>query len=123
MECPQCNVEMEEMTGDDMVLQRCGECEGLWTDVAELNRILLHHNLPGLETLGGRPNTDDASGQCPACLVDMIIVEGGHRHELSYEACEICGGIWIQPEGEVHNGKEAVGEIVGFFKEFRHHAA
>jgi Zn-finger nucleic acid-binding protein len=115
---------MEEMTAEnDMVLQRCGQCEGLWTDVAELNRLLLHHNFPGLEALGGRSNVDDTSGKCPVCLVDMVIVEGGPRHSMRYETCEVCGGVWIQPEGEVHNVKEAIGEIVGFFKDFKHHAA
>jgi Zn-finger nucleic acid-binding protein len=114
---------MEELSGDDLTLQHCGECDGLWTDVAELNRILLHHNLPGLETLGGKPNPDEVTGQCPIDLIDMIAVEGGPKHSLMFETCEVCGGTWIEPEGKVTSIKDAIGEIVGFFKAFRNHAA
>jgi Zn-finger nucleic acid-binding protein len=123
MDCPQCNVEMQELAGDDMVIQRCPECENLWIDVAELNRILLHNNLPGLETMGGKPNPDEPTDQCPLDLVDMIAVEGGPKHSLIFETCEVCGGVWVAPEGTVTSQKEAVREIVGFFKDFRTHAA
>ncbi|MBS2029498.1 MAG: zf-TFIIB domain-containing protein [Deltaproteobacteria bacterium] len=123
MDCPQCNVEMEELSGDDLTLQRCGNCEGLWTDVAELNRILLHNNLPGLESMGGRPNNDELSRQCPNDQCDMIVVEGGPKHSLRFETCEVCSGIWLEPEGEVNNAKDAIGEFIGFFKRFRNHAA
>ena len=123
MECPQCNVELEELQGDDLLLQRCSNCEGLWTDAAELNRILLHNNLPGLETMGGRPNPDEMSRQCPIDLVDMIVVEGGPKHSLAFETCEVCSGIWLEPQGDVKTLKDAIGEVVGFFKRFRSHAA
>ena len=123
MECPQCNVEMEELSGDDMSLQRCSNCEGLWTDVAELNRILLHNNLPGLESMGGKPNPDELSRICPTDHCDMIVIEGGPKHSLRFETCEVCGGIWLEPEGQVSSVKEAIGELVGFFKRFRNHAA
>ena len=115
MECPQCNVEMEELSGDDMSLQRCGNCEGLWTDVAELNRILLHNNLHGLESMGGRPNPGELSRICPKDHCDMIVIEGGPKHSLRFATREVCGGIWREPEGQVGSAKDAIGELVGFF--------
>ena len=121
MDCPQCNVEMGELTDHDATLQRCGSCEGLWTDSAELNRILLHHNMPGLETMGGRPNLDEETGQCPVDLIDLIAVEGGPRHALVFETCEVCSGVWLQPEGDVKTHNDAAKEFVAFFKDFRGH--
>ena len=55
MECPRDSVEMAELSeGEERLLFRCAECGGLWLDVADLNRILLHAELPTLEAMGGR---------------------------------------------------------------------
>ena len=52
MDCPRDNTEMTELTeGEDRLLFRCGDCGGLWLDVADLNRILLHNGLPTLEAI------------------------------------------------------------------------
>ena len=48
MDCPRCSVEMSEIPREDGSLQRCAECGGLWVDVTDLNKILLHANLPAL---------------------------------------------------------------------------
>jgi Zn-finger nucleic acid-binding protein len=120
MDCPGCNVEMTNLEGDDTSLHKCGECGGLWIDVADLNRVLLHNNLPGLETLGGRVDADALSGQCPACQVDLVSIEGGDRHTpLKYDTCESCGGIFLESEfTEVTDAKAAMAEIVDFFRRF-----
>ena len=68
-------------------------------DVADLNRMLLHNNLPGLESLGGRVDPEALTGQCPECQVDLVRVEGGDRqHPLHYDTCESCGGIFLESE-------------------------
>ena len=55
MDCPRDDTEMTELTdGEDRLLFRCAECGGLWLDVADLNRLLLHNGLPTLEAMGGR---------------------------------------------------------------------
>lgn len=120
MDCPRCNVEMAELGGDDTVLRRCGECGGLWIDVAELNRVLLHNNLRGLESLGGKVNPDELPGQCPECHVDLMTIEGGDRQNpLKYDTCESCGGIFIESEfDESAELTQALEEIVSFFRRF-----
>jgi Zn-finger nucleic acid-binding protein len=120
MDCPGCNVEMTSLEGDDTALSKCGECGGLWIDVADLNRVLLHNNLPGLETLGGKVDADALSGQCPQCQVDLVSIEGGARnHVLTYDTCESCGGIFLESEfTDVSDGKAALAEIVDFFLHF-----
>src|SRR3954451_14620988 len=99
MDCPGCNVEMAELEGDETTLRKCGDCGGLWIDVADLNRVLLHHNLRTLETMGGKINADELPGQCPECHVDLMTIEGGDRHNpQKYDTCESCGGIFIESE-------------------------
>lgn len=120
MDCPGCNVEMAELEGDDTTLRKCGQCGGLWIDVADLNRVLLHSGLPGLESLGGKIVADALPGQCPECQVDLVTIEGGDRHHPQhYDTCEACGGIFLESEfKDTVDADSAFGEIVAFFKRF-----
>lgn len=122
MDCPRCSVEMSEITRDDGTLQRCADCGGLWVDVTDLNKILLHANLPALSALAGFVNVDEITGMCPSCNVDMVVVEGGERRSVSYDTCESCGGIWVDgdeddPAAEL-DWKGAEKQIVQFFRKF-----
>ena len=123
MDCPRCSVEMTEITQEDSAVQRCAECGGIWVvDVADLNKMLLHANLPALSTIGGYVNADEMSGMCPACNVDLVVVEGGEKRSLAYDTCESCGGVWVdgeqdEPAAEL-DWKGATAQVVGFFKRF-----
>ena len=77
MMCPSCGVDMVDLEGEDQTFRKCSECGGLWVDVSDLNRMLLHHNLPGLESIGGKVEPDAMCGQCADCLVDLVRVVGG----------------------------------------------
>lgn len=123
MDCPRDNVEMVELTeGEDRVLFRCGECGGLWLDVADLNRILLHAGLPTLEVMGGRANPESDTGDCPVDNVGLLAIESQHkRNPLVYETCESCGGIWLESadfETEGDSAREMIDGIVDLFREF-----
>jgi Zn-finger nucleic acid-binding protein len=111
---------MAELSGDDNTMRKCADCGGLWIDVADLNRVLLHNNLPGLESIGGKLNADALTGQCPECQVDLVSVDGGDRqHPLHYDTCESCGGIFLESEfKDATDTKVAYQEIVDFFKAF-----
>ncbi len=122
MDCPRCSVEMSEITREDGALQRCAECGGLWVDGGDLNKILLHANLPSLSAIGGYVNVEEISGMCPACRVDLVVVEGGEKRSVAYDTCESCGGVWVDGDSdepaETIDGKTAEEEIVGFFRRF-----
>jgi Zn-finger nucleic acid-binding protein len=121
MVCPGCAAEMVSLTEEDQTLGKCAECGGLWVDVSDLNRLLLHSNLPGLETLGGKVNPDADCGQCPTCLIDLMRVEGGSRAEpMGFDTCETCGGIFLESDvKDVTDFKTGQAEVVAFFRKFR----
>lgn len=121
MDCPSCHLEMSELEGSETTVRKCGECGGLWMDLADLNRDLLHHNLPGLESLGGRLDAEALTGQCSDCQVDLVRVNGGERaHPLHYDTCESCGGIFLESEfKDATNAPHALKEVVDFFQRFR----
>ena len=123
MDCPRCSVEMSEIARDDRTLHRCAECGGLWIDPTDINKMLLHANLPALSALGGFANPDEISGMCPACNVDLVVVEGGEKRSVGYDTCESCGGIWLdlpedqEPAAEL-DWTGAAKQVVAFFKRF-----
>jgi Zn-finger nucleic acid-binding protein len=122
MDCPRCAVELTPITHEESTTHRCAECGGLWTDVADLNRVLLHGNLPALSAINGSVNVDEITGMCPACNVDLVVVEGGEKKSLAYDTCESCGGIWVDGEedepAESIAWKQAETQLVHFFRRF-----
>ena len=126
MDCPKDGVEFQTTEDDVVSLQRCTECHGIWLDVADLNRILLRHNMPGLEKLGGTANLEEIAGQCPTCQVDLVVVEGGPHKTLRYDTCESCGGIWLEQGLDHDKSGETVAQmgdkIVDFYKRFAQHS-
>ena len=83
----------------------------------------LHANLPALTAIGGQINVDELAGTCPACNVDLVVVEGGEKRSLHYDTCESCGGLWVEGEDvdevpETITFKEAGTELAGFFRAF-----
>lgn len=120
MECPSCGVEMVELTGDDQTIRKCSDCGGLWVDVSDLNRMLLHHNLPGLESIGGKVDPDAMSGQCSECQVDLIRIVGGEKTApMSYDTCESCGGVFVESDApDVSDYAGAKNKILDFFARF-----
>jgi Zn-finger nucleic acid-binding protein len=123
MDCPRCSVELAAITQEDSSVNRCAECGGLWVDGSDLTKILLHANLPALTAIGGQINVDELAGTCPACSVDLVVVEGGEKRSLHYDTCESCGGLWVEGEDveevpETISFKEASAELAGFFRAF-----
>jgi Zn-finger nucleic acid-binding protein len=123
MDCPRDNTEMSELTdGEERLLFRCEQCGGLWLEVADLNRLLLHAGLPTLEAMGGRANPEEDAGDCPVDSVALLAVESAHKRDpLVYETCESCGGIWLESADFAEDGdsaEELTKGIVGFFREF-----
>jgi Zn-finger nucleic acid-binding protein len=123
MDCPRCTVELAAITRDESSIHRCSECGGLWVDGGDLSKILLHANLPALTAIGGSINVDELTGTCPACSVDLVVVEGGEKLALHYDTCESCGGLWVEGEDvedvpETITYDEAAKELAGFFKDF-----
>jgi len=122
MDCPRCSVELSEIARENGALQRCAECGGLWIDVEDLNKVLLHANLPALSSIPGWVNPEEMTGLCPACNVELVVVEGGDKKAESYDTCESCGGIWVdgdedEPAPEI-DAKKAEGQIVALFRRF-----
>ncbi|WP_373044027.1 zf-TFIIB domain-containing protein [Vulgatibacter sp.] len=121
MDCPRCTVEMNLLEGEDISLQRCADCGGVWIDPADLNPILLRATLPVLDRIGGKMNLEEVAQSCSECQVEMTVVEGNDKSGLRYEACEGCGGIWLEVEGreDAEDLPRVEEALVNHFREFK----
>src|SRR3954467_14034402 len=110
MDCPRDAIEMKEIVGkDETTISNCQTCGGVWIDSADLNRLLLHNNLPGLESMGGKANLDELGERCPKDQVDLVVIEGGEKGQHQrYAYCEACGGIWLDIEVPEESDADAI---------------
>ena len=125
MDCPRCSgVEMNELVlEDETIVRRCEECSSVWIDTADLSRLLVHNDLPGIDALGGRENLDEAVGTCPEDLTDLMVIESAQHEGMAFALCEVCAGLWVERplEGEEFQGRtaeELVEELLAFFSAF-----
>ncbi len=126
MDCPRDLVEMREIVGTgETTLCLCDTCGGVWVDGAELTRLLLRRNLPGLESMGGKANLDELADRCPKDQVDLIVIEGGDKADPhAYALCEACGGLWLDLQvAEDADAAEVEDDVIDFFHDFNAGAA
>lgn len=87
---------METTEVNEIPVDRCPACQGLWLDRDELQRL----HAPGdeIESLrrqvgAGEEQADPvASGDCPACARRLSVANIGSFH---VEYCTICGGVFL----------------------------
>ncbi len=107
MNCPHCNVALGEVKVDEVVLDRCPECGGIWFDFALLERVLSREShalrtlLPESSTHGG---VEEDTLNCPRCG-DTLIRMRASAEPVVYYGCLTCYGRWL-------DGSE-IGRIVG----------
>ena len=47
MDCPRCDGRLHEMVFDDVRIDRCDKCHGIWLDTGELEQIIGQENASG----------------------------------------------------------------------------
>jgi predicted RNA-binding Zn-ribbon protein involved in translation (DUF1610 family) len=113
-------VELNDLAEDDEHVFTCADCACLWVDGSQLNALLLHGSLPGLDSLGGRVDPDADVGTCRSCGVGLTRIEQASRQNAEiYEVCEDCGFVFVPWEPPVAADLAAARkDLLGFFKRF-----
>ncbi|HYN86257.1 MAG TPA: zf-TFIIB domain-containing protein [Pyrinomonadaceae bacterium] len=47
LQCPRCNGRLHESGFDEVRIDRCDKCHGIWLDAGELEHIIAQENAPG----------------------------------------------------------------------------
>lgn len=92
MDCPVCREPMIIVELDEVEIDYCPECEGIWLDAGELELLLADGGGVPLE----EAKTDEAKRRCPRCLRKMKkknITAGSEK--VLIDACPKGDGLWF----------------------------
>jgi uncharacterized protein len=97
MRCVKCEGELVMVRIDDVDVDQCDRCAGIWFDAHELERVLRREHVEPL--LGRGPvhaGDDDRRGRCPRCKGEGVLVRvASPRAGIHVDTCAICGGKWL----------------------------
>ena len=108
MICPVCNSDMIVVEHDDIELDYCSSCHGVWFDAEELELLLRSLNLESsellLHTLLQSPETEtpEKKRRCPICRQKMKKTTIGEEHKILLDACWSDDGLWFDGGEIVH---------------------
>lgn len=91
MKCPACRVPMYVAEYQQIELDLCGRCEGVWFDRGEL-ALLLGDTRPLPEAAAV---TDEATRACPLCDRPMAKVNIGPGRRVLVDRCPQDCGLWF----------------------------
>jgi Zn-finger nucleic acid-binding protein len=114
MECPKCQAQMKAVVYDDIEVDRCVRCGGLWFDALESDEL---RGRAGSEALDTGPtwqapmhNVQEKSF-CPRDGALMARMVNAARPQLWVEACPVCHGSFFDA-GEFTDFKDyTLGEL------------
>lgn len=114
MYCPKCKGYMKAIEYNNVQVDRCTKCYGIWFDRYELHDLKA---LAGSEVIDmGEPEIGSKQNQtreatCPRCEIAMIHESDKQQPHIHYERCPDCKGIYFDA-GEFRDFKElTIGEF------------
>jgi len=109
--CPACSTEMRTETIDDVQLDVCPQCAGVWFDPEELRTLLARDplSLTKLEDWTGASVTQKSAGpsirRCPVCQLPLERYHYLYTSSIVLHACTQCGGFFVE-DGELGKMQE-----------------
>jgi Zn-finger nucleic acid-binding protein len=97
MDCVACGNPMIALEVDQVEIDYCIECGGIWLDSGELEILLedprkvenvLRHAIPS-------PGTSESFRKCPICLKKMEEIELDGETEIYIDRCKFGHGLWF----------------------------
>lgn len=120
MQCPKCNSSFETVTYENIEVDRCTSCKGIWFDMLEkedLNQIEGSVSIDiGDENVGEEYN-QMREINCPKCDVKMLPMVDKDQFHIKYESCPACFGTFFDA-GEFKDYNEQT--VVERFKQMVH---
>jgi len=101
MICPKCHVPMIVVEYDDVELDYCLQCEGLWFDSGEIELVGAKSGVHAGDCFSTRPaDTKEARLKCPICRKKMDKRLLGSTEPVLADVCPVCDGLWLD-KGEL----------------------
>ncbi|MBW4699743.1 MAG: zf-TFIIB domain-containing protein [Aphanocapsa lilacina HA4352-LM1] len=97
MQCPRCtDYELKTVKSDDIEVDQCPNCLGIWFDVSEMTALVEKQNLDGIK-LSGKPGgmRTIVPLNCPRDGTLMDMVNDVKAADIQMDVCPTCGGRWL----------------------------
>ncbi|HSD63205.1 MAG TPA: zf-TFIIB domain-containing protein [Ignavibacteriaceae bacterium] len=127
MNCPFCDHPMVILELNQVEVDYCTNCHGIWLDDGELELLLAdsEEKMKLLSSLVVDKSNKEKKIKCPICLKKMDKVLCGTENKITLDMCKKHHGIWFN-EGELESAVEMVGldkqdKIIGLLKEMFSH--
>jgi len=118
MRCPKCRSDMEQITVEDIEVDRCSSCHGLWFDAGELGKLRSKEAAAALD-IGdmkvGKEQNKIEHYRCPRCAGPMHRLVDPEQTHIWFEQCGSCRGTFFDA-GELTD--LATVSVSDFFKRF-----
>ncbi len=115
MKCPKCASPMEQVVFDDIEVDRCTGCRGLFFDRMEAERLRAKPGADALDVgdpaVGRTQNTNDRI-RCPRDTSPMVRIVDPSQPHIHLETCSVCNGTFFDA-GEFKDWThETLGDLV-----------
>jgi len=99
LRCPDCDVFMIPYTCENVVVDKCPSCEGIWFDDKELGifrNALGKFDLEQIEIIARPPEpSSEIISSCPRCGSVLYEVKYSYNTKVRIKRCESCHGVWL----------------------------
>ncbi|HDP26357.1 MAG TPA: hypothetical protein ENN34_13075 [Deltaproteobacteria bacterium] len=115
MDCPTCSRALVTLEFDELEVDYCTQCGGVWLDSGELEYLLSNGSDPDTHPTPFIPSlSSEKKKRCPVCRVMMEKIAAGQADSIILDQCKL-HGIWFD-RGELirlmalERGTEASGQ-------------
>ncbi len=106
MKCPVCHIPLIVVEHEQIELDNCTDCAGVWFDAGELELLLetmqVEEHTLSLDSILTSPEaqSSEKKRKCPICGKKMKKATVGHKPEVLIDVCPRGDGLWFD-KGEV----------------------
>ena len=99
MNCPKCDGVMQKVSVEDIEVDCCGACEGVWFDLREHEHLKDIRGSEDRIDMGDPVKGDQMDAvrdiHCPRCGVKLVKLSMVDQTHIKYEQCATCGGVFL----------------------------
>ena len=96
MKCPKCDIEMQPKSYDELTIDRCFSCGGIFLDKGQLDTIDNQNLATLVDVVGASEKAelmDRLAGRCHRCDQEMTRLTGAN--DVVFDWCDKCEGIFF----------------------------
>lgn len=115
MDCPKCVGKLEKKKIENIEVDVCSVCEGIWFDAGELEAVIKadsknfdyidvgREEFDGAEITSRDINLNEKEGKCPRCKDDTMLLQAQYEknQKIRVDICPKGHGLWLDG-GEIN---------------------